>query len=622
MKTVFFIISVLLCLDLSAQNNNGPLFRIIENGKTGYINKRGEVIIKPVYADGDNFSYGLAAVRKDGLYGFIDTEGNYVLPAAYHFAKSFYKDYALTIMDGENQVINKKGDRVLNSAYTGMKIINDNTAIIYTKTKKQGVLDLTNGKLIIDTIYTEISDFHKGIAITKTKANNTWDFAISIIDSIGNIIVKPGTYKSIGNFTADDIAVVMLNDNSQGAIDLQGNLLFTYTNEISKISSDFHHGLAVVKDNYFQGKSEDVYHKGYIDIKGNIVFSDTTLTDIQEFNGDRAFIEDKNGYYLIDRNFKRIGNNNFFDVFKTDDYYTDYYQDPIKTMGSHALVDDGDGWGAINLNGEYIVPASFDQAHGTIDNYFFFFNYEEDDKPIYTIFGQDGKMIKNSIESFDSRGFNDGLLLIISNGLLSYIDEQGNTIWQESKDNQLKFLNVDYMIRGYNYAYSETERYNGWGQSRNYPKKTENRKFPKGKLSLIIDDNTHKIFGEEYKGYAMYLINQTKDTIKFAASDSRLEVLMQAKDENSNWKDIEYAPRSWCGNSYHTLKLAPDEYWEFVIPQYQGGVKTELRAVYRYYDEKEQKELYSNSIMGSVNPAQFFYKLEYSPRGLMDSYND
>lgn len=47
----------------------------------------------------------------------------------------------------------------------------------------------------------------------------------------------------------------------------------------------------------------------------------------------------------------------------------------------------------------------------------------------------------------------------------------------------------------------------------------------------------------------MYVVNNTTNKITFNAQDSRLYMKMQAKDSAGEWKDIEYLPSSWCGNS-------------------------------------------------------------------------
>jgi len=51
-----------------------------KQGKYGYINKKGEVVISPQFEDACSFSDGAAAVLKDGKWGYIDTSGNFIIP--------------------------------------------------------------------------------------------------------------------------------------------------------------------------------------------------------------------------------------------------------------------------------------------------------------------------------------------------------------------------------------------------------------------------------------------------------------------------------------------------------------------------------------------------------------
>lgn len=94
--------------------DNGPdyfsegLARFVENGKIGFHNQGGEVIIEPAFDFAMPFSEGRAAVCKGckkimqgehstmegGEWGFIDKEGNLVIPYKYDRARSFQKGKA------------------------------------------------------------------------------------------------------------------------------------------------------------------------------------------------------------------------------------------------------------------------------------------------------------------------------------------------------------------------------------------------------------------------------------------------------------------------------------------------------------------------------------------------
>ena len=98
MKIIVFITALLTTALLFAQSD--ARFRIIENNKIGYINDKGEVVIKPIYANGSNFSDDVAAVRENGLYGIIDKNGKYIFQPQFDYIGSFYKGYALAYKKG------------------------------------------------------------------------------------------------------------------------------------------------------------------------------------------------------------------------------------------------------------------------------------------------------------------------------------------------------------------------------------------------------------------------------------------------------------------------------------------------------------------------------------------
>ena len=131
--------------------------------------------------------------------------------------------------------------------------------------------------------------------------------------------------------------------------------------------------------------------------------------------------------------------------------------------------------------------------------------------------------------------------------------------------------------------------------------------------------------GQHGQESILFISNTTIDTVKFNAQDSRLYMKLQAQNSKGEWKDIEYLPSSWCGNSYHEIELEPNAFWKFTVPNYKGEFQTKIRAELRYIDNdnlKTEKVVYSNIINGSINPGQFWNKRTYYPNGLMDPYND
>ncbi|MEG1700059.1 MAG: WG repeat-containing protein, partial [Alistipes sp.] len=73
-----FVFSWLLLLPTSGMGQE--LERFSENGKRGFVDKNGTVVIPLKYDDVGNFREGLAGVRLNGKYGYIDKNGTVVIP--------------------------------------------------------------------------------------------------------------------------------------------------------------------------------------------------------------------------------------------------------------------------------------------------------------------------------------------------------------------------------------------------------------------------------------------------------------------------------------------------------------------------------------------------------------
>lgn len=62
------------------------------NGKWGYVNKKGEVVIKPQFEKAKSFANGLAAVCENDLWGFINKKGDVVIDYQFLEVEYFTKD--------------------------------------------------------------------------------------------------------------------------------------------------------------------------------------------------------------------------------------------------------------------------------------------------------------------------------------------------------------------------------------------------------------------------------------------------------------------------------------------------------------------------------------------------
>ena len=632
-KIILFLILAFLQNNLFAQSND--LIRIIQDGKIGYINNNGKIIINPIYKVGNDFSEGLSSVREHDKYGFIDSEGKYVIEPKYDLAFNFYNGIAKVFLKGKPFFIDKKGEIVISNKFTSLEFINKDLAVVSTTNNYKGVLNLVSNKLVIDTIYNSISDFKNGVAIVTNEVDSeNGKYLIdnpAVIDLNGNLIVPFNKFKEIKNYN-DGIAKVYFKDSVSddeiyGFIDEKGNLLFQekYTGKYL-LPDYFNDGIGVISMRKNLSESSYTYYDGYVDKTGKIILNDTLNERLKNFSCGRAFILESNGEYrIVDSNLNKIGNNTFQD-FLGEGFLNNY-----------AIVLKDEKYGIVDINGNYVVTPKYDLINeiGVVNGYFYY-GIEKDEDEVTTLWGvaniNDISIIDPKLKEFDVDGFNKGILKTSIEDKLVYFNEKGEIIWKEieSKELKLKNLDIDFMNRGYFSAYSKPNKKDlgGYGISRNIPKKIKNEKFPAKKLSLIVyEDSKDTIFGH-FKAYNVTLSNLTKKEVNFSAQDSRLYMKVQAKDEDGVWKDIEYLPNSWCGNSYHTLTLERNNYWSFKTPVYTGGFKTkfriELMITKRNEDDTERLNIfiYSNEYDGSINPGQFWNKLEYSPSGIMDPYNE
>lgn len=659
MKKLFIIVALTYSSFAAFAVSKGSaktLFPIVADGLIGYINSAGEVIIKPKFRNAGNFSEGLAAARLNGSYGYIDQTGNFVIPEAFDYATDFSEGLAIVYRQGKPVFIDKAGKEPFKILYKEVEPFKNGYSVIKTASGKMGLLDKT-GKLSVDTIFDYVGAFSDGLAVVRGLHHNPYSqnnkpkaYEIGVIDLTGKFIVPYGKYEKINDFQNGHAIVELpaLQDDKEGktaqtgVIDKRGTLLFSFDqSKQSYLEGAVCDGL--IKVNLYKywipedpgvlsTSSKD--YEGFMNLKGALILNDTTYKYVNDFSENRAFVTTNNWKnYLINTEGNLVTNKAFE---RTLD---------IGFRNGIAFVETEDGWGAIDVNGNFLIKPTFEGIDdaGLIGDYFFFYEEQENEERLYGIADKNGNIIlEPQLQEFSREGFNNGLLKAIVNKKLCYLNDKGEVIWQEFPGvAKTQNLNIDFMNRGYFRAYSgksakRTDNYGGFATSENYPVKIEkSQKFPKKSLSVVARPEAITPWFNSYNGFKILVVNNTKRDWEFEAQDSRISLKVQALDKDGQWKDIEYLPNSWCGNSYHTLVLDANHYWTFTAPVYEGAVKTKLRAALTYPDpadkpsiarkeERERKEItiYSNEFNGSVNPGQFWRKREYFPNGIMDPYNE
>jgi len=197
--------------------------------------------------------------------------------------------------------------------------------------------------------------------------------------------------------------------------------------------------------------------------------------------------------------------------------------------------------------------------------------------------------------------------------------------------NAQECLNVDYKLRGYFYvgtSLRDTMALGGHYQDSNGPKKVTPRidtiSIP-GKFQIVVKSDSLIGFSDRVQGFKVFIINKSQSTVQLPAQDSRLYLTRQVFHKNK-WQDIEYLPNSWCGNSYHSVFIKPNEFWDLQAPCLNGKVNTKFRFKLNadngiVKNHNDIINYYSNEFYGSFNPSQLEKEEGHVPQGIMDPYD-
>lgn len=121
---------------------SGPLFKIEQGGKWGFIDKTGTVVINPKFDNTAGFSEDMAAVLIDNKGGYIDKSGAVVIPARFDVAENFHDGMARVELNDKSGYIDKTGKTVVRPQFTGAEKFGDGLAEVYMQ-GKLGYVDTT-----------------------------------------------------------------------------------------------------------------------------------------------------------------------------------------------------------------------------------------------------------------------------------------------------------------------------------------------------------------------------------------------------------------------------------------------------------------------------------------------
>ncbi|MDS0527578.1 WG repeat-containing protein [Clostridium sp. SHJSY1] len=223
------------------------------DGKKKFINEKNEELFTVDFEGISSFNNGYAFFRKDGKTGFINKNGEIEIQPEIDWVIKNFDSNSLSIVEVKEKwgVIDKSGDFVVEPIYEGINDFGDGLMSARLN-GKAGFIDI-NGNVKIDFKFTDVGPFSEGIAIASIDGEK-----YGYIDNSGEFIIQPEYYNGF-DFKDGLAAVTLKLDGRWGFINKEGELVIK--NKYITVDS-FSEGLAVAE--YGKGI-------GYINTNGKVI---------------------------------------------------------------------------------------------------------------------------------------------------------------------------------------------------------------------------------------------------------------------------------------------------------------------------------------------------------------
>lgn len=155
-------------------------------GKWGWFNSTGDIVIAPVYDELLYFKDGICSAKKNGRWGAIDMHGNTIVPFQYNYVNPVNKGFIFVRNRGKHGVLNTQGEVIIPLEYDEVTSFTYGVARI-KKNNKFGWIN-NKGRIIVPAVYDYIYSFNskiKGTIIALVRK----DKKFGVIDTSGAEVV-------------------------------------------------------------------------------------------------------------------------------------------------------------------------------------------------------------------------------------------------------------------------------------------------------------------------------------------------------------------------------------------------------------------------------------------------
>ncbi|MEQ8787153.1 MAG: WG repeat-containing protein [Pirellulaceae bacterium] len=146
-------------------NYSEGLIRFRRDGRIGFLNRNGKLVIEPQFVHASVYLEGLAAVAKaGGEMGYIDRTGKVVIPAQFDIAYTFRQGRAVVCKGTKWWYIDRNGNRLFGRTFAVARGFYEGRAVVKPENSEWfGYID-TEGNEVIPARYVEAGRFSEGLA--------------------------------------------------------------------------------------------------------------------------------------------------------------------------------------------------------------------------------------------------------------------------------------------------------------------------------------------------------------------------------------------------------------------------------------------------------------------------
>jgi hypothetical protein len=372
------------------------LVAVQKNGKYGFVNDKGRMVLDFEYDMPARFVNGFAVERKGSDYFLIDTLGNVIdLEVKYDFLKMdeetgliwFRKDQKYGLLNNKGQMLVDNRFDIIYSFSEEVARVHDSEGFYYINTEGDMVGDQKysfsfdfsdglggvavnnkfgfinkHGRLVVETVYDFIESFKYGFAVVGTRGETASNDNLMVIDKWGTVLYSG--YKNIERMKSGFLGTT--TDKSYEIMDYDGNII-KITNSYSQMDNagEYFDLLAGLYFDELDEPDQHVLVKGdLLNNKGEIIFADITEESNIEFGFDFYNLN----IYLVKKMTDQISLERLIPAGETITF--DKYE-IISIFDDRMVVrkENSFGLGVIDMAGNILIDFDYDRIQLTADDY-------------------------------------------------------------------------------------------------------------------------------------------------------------------------------------------------------------------------------------------------------------